>query len=506
LLVDGVPYGMAVGNHDESPNGSATGTTIFFNQYFGIPHFQGRAYYAGHYGTNNNNHFDFFSAGGMDFIVLYFQYDPAANPDVIAWGNNVLKTNANRRAIVVTHYTGNAKTPSTFSAQASAIYNGLKTNANFFLMLGGHVNGEGSRVDTFNGHTVHSLISDYQFRTNGGNGLMRIMTFSPTNDQIVVQTYSPWTDEYETDSDSEFFFNYAMSPPAGSTTNEPFVLLNTVSNVAPGGVASCVWSNRALNTAYEWYAVATDSLGNIATSSPWGFVTGPNMPPVVSNRLVTITADAPTNLSFVAFDPNGDHLTFNITTAPTHGLYQNFNPGTGEFTYLPARSFRGVDRFVFSATDGTFTSSLATFNVNVVAPSDTGFDGLPAWWKAAYGITDATNDDDGDGFSNFSEYFANTNPTNAASALVITQASRAENGHVTLTWPTVGGSRYRVQYSNGGPNGTFNGIFLDATRPLNEEMNPVPYNTPATQTFVDDFTLTPPATNTVRYYRIKIVP
>ena len=39
---------------------------------------------------------------------------------------------------------------------------------------------------------------------------MRIMTFSPSNNQVVVQTYSPFTDEYRTESNHEFFFNYNM--------------------------------------------------------------------------------------------------------------------------------------------------------------------------------------------------------------------------------------------------------------------------------------------------------
>ena len=62
LLQHGIPYGLAVGNHDEEPIGSAEGTTTFYNQYFGVSHFAGKPYYAGHYGTNNYNHFDFFSA------------------------------------------------------------------------------------------------------------------------------------------------------------------------------------------------------------------------------------------------------------------------------------------------------------------------------------------------------------------------------------------------------------------------------------------------------------
>ena len=142
LLADGMAYGVTVGNHEQSPNGNAiSGTTSNYNKYFGVQHFTGREYYAGHYGTNNNSHFDFFSAGGLDFVVLYFEYNTSPPAELLAWANQVLVTNAWRRAIAVTHYMGTAATPSTLSAQGSAIYNALKANPNLFLLLGGHVCG-----------------------------------------------------------------------------------------------------------------------------------------------------------------------------------------------------------------------------------------------------------------------------------------------------------------------------------------------------------------------------
>ena len=87
--------------------------------------------------------------------------------------------------------------------------------------MGGHVfngtgDGEGSRSDTFNGNTVHTLVSDYQGRTNGGNGLMRLMYFSPSNNLVSIKTYSPWTDAFETDANSQFTFSYNMALPTGT--------------------------------------------------------------------------------------------------------------------------------------------------------------------------------------------------------------------------------------------------------------------------------------------------
>ncbi|MBA4150001.1 MAG: metallophosphoesterase [Verrucomicrobia bacterium] len=505
LLQFGIPYGVAVGNHDQEPIGSATGTTTFYNQFFGISHFQGRPYYAGHYGTNNDNHFDFFSAGGLEFIALYFEFDNDANADVLAWGNAVLQTNTHRRAIVVSHHIGNTQTPVVFRAQGQAIYDALKGNTNLFMMLAGHVTGEGSRVDTFNGNTVRTFVADYQGWTNGGNGYMRIMEFSPRRNQVVVQTYSPWVDEYQTGPNSEFYFPYSMQSQA-MPNGYPFTLVGTSSNVPSGGAASVVWSNRETETEYEWFVVVTDASGNTTTGPLWQFTTATNAPPSASHRLLNVIGDSATNIVLLASDPNGDPLTFQTNSWPTYGVNLNFNTNTGAITYQPAHGFRGFDQFSYHASDGSATTAVVSVILNVVSPPDANANGLPDAWEAKYGITDPNADDDGDGHSNRDEYIANTNPKDATSVLRFNQASRAGNGSVILSWSSVGGTRYRVQYSSADANGNFNGVFTDLVRSVSDEMGFAPRDTPSTHTFVDDFTLTGGAgANAARYYRIKVV-
>ena len=60
----GIPYAIAIGNHDQIGS-----TTTLYNSYFGSARFNGRSYYGGHYGSDNNNNYVLFSASGMDFIA-----------------------------------------------------------------------------------------------------------------------------------------------------------------------------------------------------------------------------------------------------------------------------------------------------------------------------------------------------------------------------------------------------------------------------------------------------
>jgi len=280
-LPDGIPYGLAVGNHDQSPIGDAAGTTTFYNQYFGESRFAGRAYYGGHYGANNDNHYELFSAGDLDFIVVSMEHDTAPDAPVLQWAHDVLTTHADRRAIVLVHLLIGTGNPGAFSAQGTATYNALKDCPNLFLMLCGHNPGEGRRQDTFDGRTVNTLLADYQTRTNGGNGWLRIMEFSPANNRISVKTYSPTLDVFETDADSQFELTYDMQ---GAAWQE----LGSVA-VASGATASLPWAGLAPLTGYEWYATVSDG-NSIVTGPVWSFTTGSVATDVPDGRLPAVSA------------------------------------------------------------------------------------------------------------------------------------------------------------------------------------------------------------------------
>ncbi|MGZ5527920.1 MAG: autotransporter-associated beta strand repeat-containing protein, partial [Limisphaerales bacterium] len=415
--LEGIPYLVTVGNHDQDPNGDPDGTTTLDNKYFGSAHFNGKSYYGGHYSTNNDTWYALFSAGNLDFLVISFEYGRYGQ-GVLDWSQSIIDQYPKRRILVLTHHAGDDTPDDTtvapFSPQGQAIYTALRTNANFFMMLGGHVfneGGEGRRSDTFNGHTVRTLISDYQGRFNGGNGLMRLMYFSPSNNLISVKTYSPYTDLFETDANSQFTYTYNMQPNGAGSPETAYVSLGTNSNVVPGAQTSVIWSGLTASKTYEWYVTVTDQNGDYSTSTIFTFLTGVN---------------------------------FALMQSPNADLNGN---------------------------------------------------GLPDSWETKYHISDPNADDDGDGQSNYAEYRAGTDPTSSASVLKITSSSCSADGHVTLTWSSVGGVQYRIQVASS-PDGPF----TDIVRDISDEVDPAPAGQPSTQTYTDG-TSSP---NSIRFYRIEV--
>jgi len=220
-VLDGqVPYGVLPGNHDMYPTSSVSGTQMY-NTYFPYTRYQGQAWYGGHYGTTNDNNYELFSAGGMNFIIFHLSYN--APSSAITWASSVLQSYPERRVIVGCHNALQGdSTDNSFSNTGSLIYNSLKTNLNFFLMVCGNVpsNCGFSRSDTYDGNTLYTLCTDFESREKGGSGYLRILDFSPGTNTIHVKTYSPYLNQYDTSSQCQFDIPYTM-PPEVSTDQPP---------------------------------------------------------------------------------------------------------------------------------------------------------------------------------------------------------------------------------------------------------------------------------------------
>ncbi|GEM_PF-522266 len=357
-LPEGIPYGVPVGNHD-SPY-------TLFNNYFGVSHFSGRSYYGGSYTTGYQNHYDLFSAGGMDFIVLSLEYNAGANSAIMSWANGVLQANADRRAIVVTHSLLQAgynwPTPAAWSTDGgTTIFPALANNPNVFLMLCGHNHGQGRRHEAVGDRFIDVLLSDYQSDVNGGNGFVRLMEFSPSNNVIRVTTYSPYTLGSKTDGDNQFTLEYAMaSAPA------PFVCIGTNMAVASGTQTSLAWPNLAPGTIYEWYAVASDATTS-ATSATSQFLTAGGPPAVALSLSGSPMAEAAgvATVTATLSEISTDMVTVNLEFSGTATLTDDYTR-SGASISIPAGSLTGsitltaVQDSIYENPDETIVVDIST--------------------------------------------------------------------------------------------------------------------------------------------------
>lgn len=263
-LPEGMPYGVCVGNHDQSPNGTDNGTTKF-NVHFGVERFADKSYYGGHYGSDNDENWVSFEAGGVEFVVVNLQYDTTPDPAVLAWARSIFESHPDAFGILNTHYILGAG--GNFGPQGQAIYEALKDVQNVQLFTCGHVAAESRREDTFEGHTIHSMLADYQGRADGGAGFMRIWELSPKSQELTVRSYSPTLDQWETDEDSEFTLHVDLRGFGGS--------FHEAGVVDPAsGHASVALEGLEPGKRYEWYAVV-DDCAHVVTTDVMGFTTSP---------------------------------------------------------------------------------------------------------------------------------------------------------------------------------------------------------------------------------------
>lgn len=270
--------------------------------------------------------------------------------------------------------------------------------------------------------------------------------------------------------------------------NAMYVSLNSL-----GSVVIDVASNRLdalflreTGETNDWFSIVKDSYGPLAGN-------------------LVVRADSSTNLLFQAGNTNQHGSWYALTSAPTNGLIRNFNPPTGTFTYTPVRGSTNGDSFQFAVTDGQTSSPPALVNIAVQSLSDTNHNGMDDAWERLYGVSDPNGDPDQDGMTNLQEYLAGTNPQDGNSWLRVGKIVGDASQHMILTWPSIGGVRYRVLYSNGDANGNFNGTFVPIVRSVESEMAAGAVGSPSSLSFTDDFSLTGASVNGKRFYRIQVV-
>ncbi len=396
-LPQGLPWSATVGNHDLCRWDD--GTSAGFNTSFGIHpstglnHFHGRHYFGGTADPAAlDDNYITFSAGGIDFLVVSLRYHGDANlggngtlapPEaVLAWADGVLAAHPHHRAIVVTHHLmGIYNHPSdrtTWSAAGAAIYGRLRKHPNLVLMHGGHVwdeataySGEGRRSDPLDPpgeFPVHSLLANYQGRNDHtGDGWLRLMTFLPAEDKVLVRTCSAKDGSCEEDDDSRFDLTVDLSGGIGAFTE-------LGSLAAPPGPAGLTWNEAhpALplrpGMRYEWFASASDGTTTV-TTPPGSFTTAGTLThPTAVLATPPGGAESPPGqpilLAAAVADPDG-----RVAKVEFHAGATRLGEDTNEpFTWLWADPPAGTHHLFATATDNDgLAASSAPVPVTVTA-------------------------------------------------------------------------------------------------------------------------------------------
>lgn len=268
-FLDGIPYGIAVGNHDNGAHAhdDKPFSTSMFNKYFGVARFKDRAYYGGHYGQKNDNSYIVVRAGNLDVVMVNLEYRGALgqDPEVLAWAKGVFEAHPDALGIVNSHHI--VKANGDFSGEGKQIYNVMKTVANVQLMTSGHIKEiRARRTDEHMGRKIHSMLADYQDLIiqaddcAGGCGYLRIWRFSPQKNQLKVETYSPSLDKSMTGPQEQFTLPVDLSAATG-------VFATAGSTTGPGAALTLAVDGLKPGASYEWYAVVKQCGAKVTTAT-----------------------------------------------------------------------------------------------------------------------------------------------------------------------------------------------------------------------------------------------
>ncbi|HXI85190.1 MAG TPA: hypothetical protein VNL17_13985 [Verrucomicrobiae bacterium] len=145
-------------------------------------------------------------------------------------------------------------------------------------------------------------------------------------------------------------------------------------------------------------------------------------------------------------------------------------------------------------TGGTLSATTTNLDPNLSAVGD----GIPNGWKQQYGLDPfdpdvANKDPDGDGMNNLQEYLAGTDPTNSASALLITSIVTTGN-NIRVTWTTGPGKTNALERTAGNAGNFATNSFAAITNII---------TTGAATNYLDAGAAT---NGPALYYRVRLVP
>jgi hypothetical protein len=345
LADNGIVNQVIAGNHDDQ-NGAETGPTSRFSRAFSASSYydqsaswpENATFHAwdettaadgttAAAGTDSQNSYVLFSAGGLDFVSVGLSY--GVTQEEADWANSIFERYRDRNGILITHgYLAASSNEdgrdASFSADGSKLYTKVvSANPNVFLVLAGHVHGVGTNLQTFQTSSVHhktvELLADYQayqvkaskiftpencptcitaadgqIDVDGdgvidhspadplvfGASFLRLLQFDVAKSTLTVDTYSPFFEEFgatEYDpaarysgAEDNFTVPVDLTSRTTSLTTSSLTVMTPTSNVIgtatgkSGFPVSVKWSGLERGERYAWVASSTTAAGEQA--------------------------------------------------------------------------------------------------------------------------------------------------------------------------------------------------------------------------------------------------
>ena len=233
----GVPNGVLPGNHDNMWGYN----NDKYNEYFPVEMFSEQPWYGEAWAAGDNSaHTDFFTAQGVEFMVINLPYRPSL--EQMEWASAQAQAHPGHNVILATHsylHTSGVRdnVELRYGGTGDAMWNTVVApNDNVFLVFGGHYHGvvtsyadpvTGGQVDATeiagdgayaisnvgaSGRTVVEMLADYQgYRSTQAadpaatradlldrdTGFQRLLQFDLDAGLMAVNTYSPTLDSFE---------------------------------------------------------------------------------------------------------------------------------------------------------------------------------------------------------------------------------------------------------------------------------------------------------------------
>lgn len=240
------------------------------------------------------------------------------------------------------------------------------------------------------------------------------------------------------------FLDRQFSLPSGTPLEQVFAGHFGTNNAINWTKGAITMTLSGLNTSKQYSVVIWSSRGGTSASysNRWTDITLKSVDSFANNSSVGLTkfqtAAAQDSTRVVAVIDGGRIARYDQVRSGADGLITLDLVANGQSGTTETNGY--LNAFMIQEED-------------VSASTDTDSDGMADTWEQAFfGGTSQANggaaqDWDHDGFDNYSEYKAGTDPTSASSRLLVATAAATNGSFVVVTWPSASNRLYDIQQS-----------------------------------------------------------